>query len=260
MPLYIYIKIPPGKTRLFIAKKKLWLTFKKFSPFLFIPAGLSLVLLLSQQLLAYQFLIFKKAKERIMAPISEIAIAETQGFTNLLVAGASSQDETKSNGKKQLDYNLINNWFPTASLPQIKDSKITHYTLSIPKVRIQKAIVEIGGKEIKDALIQYPGTALPGEFGNVVIFGHSILPVFYNPRDYESIFSLIPTLEKGDQILVDFDGIEFSYEVVSYKEVKPEEINVLEQRFDQQALSLITCVPPGTYLKRGIILARLVRL
>lgn len=260
MSLYIYIKIPPGRTKLFIIKKNLWLAFKKFSPFLFVPSGLGLVLLLSQQLLSYQFLVFKKAKENLMAPISEIAMAESQGFINPLVAGAFSQNQGELTAQEQIDYNLINNWFPTAPLPHIKNSKITHYTISVPKVRIQKAIVEIGGKEIKNTLIQYPGTALPGEFGNVVIFGHSILPVFYNPKDYKSIFSLLPTLEKGDQIFVDFDGIEFTYEVVSYKEVKPEEINVLEQRFDQKALSLITCVPPGTYLKRGIVLARLVRL
>lgn len=260
MSLYTYIKIPPGKTKLFILRKKFWLNFKKLSPFLFVPAGLSLVLLLSQQFLSYQFLVFKKAKETIMAPISEVTMAETQGFTNPLVAGAFSHNSNNDNQQNQLDYNLINNWFPTAPLPQLKKSKITHYTISIPKVRIKNAIIEIGGKEVKDTLIQYPGTALPGEFGNVVIFGHSILPVFYNPKDYKSIFSLIPTLEKGDQILIDFDGIEFIYEVVSYKEVKPEEINVLEQRFDQQTLSLITCVPPGTYLKRGIILARLVHL
>ena len=194
------------------------------------------------------------------APISELAIAEAQGLVNPLVAGIFTKrsESFPSEKREAIDYNLINNWFPTAPVSPVKPSKITHYALSIPKVRIENATVEIGGIKIKESLVHYPGTALPGEFGNVVIFGHSILPVFYNPKDYKAIFSLIPTLKKGERIYIYFDGIEYIYEVFEYKEVKPEEINVLEQRFDQQTISLITCVPPGTYKKRGIIRGRLV--
>ena len=52
----------------------------------------------------------------------------------------------------------------------------------------------------------------------------------------------------------------FVYEVEDYFEVKPEEIDILEQHFDRQTLSLVTCVPPGTYLRRGILRARLVKI
>ncbi len=258
MSLYTYIKIPPGKGKFYLHKKILLLRLKKASPFFMVGIGLIFLSVLVQSLFSYKFLVLKKTREKILAPISEIAVAEAQGFMNPLVAGVFTPKGTATDNQ-ELDYNLINNWFPTAPLPQIKPSKITHYTLSVPEVKIDKAIVEIGGREVKKTLVQYPGTALPGEYGNTVIFGHSILPIFYNPKDYKSIFSLIPTLEKGDEIYISFDGIEFIYEVIAYQEVKPEEINVLEQRFDRQTLSLITCVPPGTYLKRGIITARLVR-
>jgi sortase A len=260
MVLYAYIKAPPGKGKFFIKKKVFFAKLKNISPFFFVLTGIICLSFVPYSIFSYKILVFEKLREEIIAPISEIKIAEAQGLVNPLVAGVSDQAaETSSlSSQEQIDYDLINNWFPTAPLLPVKPSKITHYTLSIPKLRIKSAVVEIGGTKVKDHLIHYPGTALPGEFGNTVIFGHSILPIFYNPEDYKSIFSLLPTLNKQDKIYISFDGIEYLYEVVSYREVKPAEISVLEQRFDQQTLSLVTCVPPGTYLRRGIIKARLV--
>jgi len=85
--------------------------------------------------------------------------------------------------------------------------KVTFYNISIPKLRIDNAVVAIGGEDLNEHLIQYPGTALPGRRGNAVIFGHSILPRFYDPKRYISIFSLLHTLEMGDPIYVYYDGI-----------------------------------------------------
>jgi len=260
MPLYAYIKAPPGKGKIFIKKKKFFIMFKKGSPFFLVGCGLISISLVAYYIFSYKLLVLKKAEREIITPISEVTVAEIRGLINPLVAGAFTEKKNSAFKNEEIDYDLINNWFPTAPIPPIKPSQITHYTISIPKVKIKKAVVEIGGIQVKKSLVHYPGTALPGEFGNAVIFGHSVLPVFYNPQDYKSIFSLIPTLEKGDKIYVFFDGIEFIYEVVSYKEAKPEDVDVLEQRFDQQTLSLVTCVPPGTYLKRGIVKARLVRI
>lgn len=254
MPFYAYLKAPQkGK---FFFKMKIFLKAlkRKLTP-LFFFLGLFLVFLAVYPLFSYRFLLLQKAREKLKAPIPELSIAEAQGLINPMVAGVFTQ---KKLSKEEVDYTLINNWFPTASLPPLKKSKITHYNLSIPVLKIENAVVEIGGLEVKDTLIHYPGTALPGEFGNVIIFGHSILPIFYNPKDYKAIFSLIPTLKKGDTIHLYYDGVEYVYEVFDYLEVFPEEINVLEQHFDQKTLSLVTCVPPGTYKKRGIVRARLV--
>jgi sortase A len=100
---------------------------------------------------------------------------------------------------------------------------------------------------------------LPGQYGNAVIFGHSVLPQFFNPKDYKTIFSTLPTLKEKDEIFINFDGIEYRYQVTKMVETLPEDISVLEQQYDGEYLSLITCVPPGTYLKRLVVRARLVR-
>lgn len=156
-----------------------------------------------------------------------------------------------------IDYRKPENWFPGTQLPKPNPSRITHYNLSIPKLRIQNAVVEIAGSDLGKSLIQYPGTANPGEYGAPVVFGHSILRQFYNPERYLSVFSTIMTLAQGDEIKINFDGVEYTYRVVDKREVQPNDIQILEQRYDGRFLKLVTCVPEGTYLRRGIIIAEL---
>jgi len=156
------------------------------------------------------------------------------------------------------DYANPKSWFPVAPVLPPQPSRITHYSLSIPQLGIEEATVQIGGKDLMENLVHYPGTALPGQYGNSVIFGHSVLPQFFNPKNYKTIFSTLPTLKEGDEILVDFDGIRYRYLIRKMIETKPEDVTILEQNYDSQWLSLITCVPPGTYLRRLIVRAQLV--
>ncbi len=158
---------------------------------------------------------------------------------------------------QQLDYTKPENWFPEAGYPSQNVSKITSYNLSIPKIKIDNMTVIIGGTDLSKSLIHYPGTANPGELGAPVIFGHSILRQFYNPKNYMSIFSTIMTLEYGDEILIKFDGVNYRYKVVDKIEVKPEDIQILEQKYNGRYLKLVTCVPEGTYLRRGVVIAEL---
>lgn len=158
-----------------------------------------------------------------------------------------------------LNLTRASNWFVgTPDLPDIS-SKVRYYNLSIPKLKIDGATVEIGGDNLAKNLIHYRGTALPGKPGNTVIFGHSTLPQLFNPKNYLSIFSKLPTLKTGDEIKLDYDGIVYTYRIEEMFEVKPIEFRVLEQRYDDSYLTLITCVPPGTYLRRLVVRARLVQ-
>jgi len=178
-------------------------------------------------------------------------------FTQGLVSPLSSQGVILGE-EAVVDYTNPKSWFPAAPILPPQPSRITHYNFSIPKLGIKEATVQIGGEDLMASLIQYPGTSLPGQYGNTVIFGHSVLPQFFNPQNYKTIFSTLPKLEKGDEILLDFDGIRYRYLVRQIIETAPEDVSVLEQTFDSQWLSLITCVPPGTYLKRLVVRAQLV--
>lgn len=150
-----------------------------------------------------------------------------------------------------------NSWFiGDAKLPEVV-SKVHYYNISVPKLGVEGAVVEIGGDDLAKNLIHYKGTALPGRVGNTVIFGHSSLPQFFSSRNYLTIFTKLPTLAQGDKIYLDYDGIKYTYTVEELFEVRPTDIGILAQRFDNSFLTLVTCVPPGTLFKRLIVRARL---
>lgn len=168
-------------------------------------------------------------------------------------------DDTVSSGKKDTrDYTKASSWFTNAKPVEFQKSNVSSYKISIPRLGIKNATVSIGGEDLSQSLIQYPGTAMPGQIGNAVIFGHSVLPAFYNPTNYLTIFSTIPTLVKGDSITVNFDGITYKYQVIDKFEVDPTDLQVLEQDTSDSFLTLVTCVPPGLTTSREIIRARIV--
>lgn len=164
-----------------------------------------------------------------------------------------------SQSENYKDLTKASNWFEGDSPSEFELGKVSYYSLSIPSLEIKRATVAVGGESLDDSLIQYPGTALPGKRGNAVIFGHSILPQFFNPEDYLTIFSTLPTIKKGEEVEVYYDGIEYRYIVEEKFEVEPTDIEILEQNSSGSYLTLVTCVPPGHPLrpKRLIVRARL---
>ena len=152
------------------------------------------------------------------------------------------------------------NWFSsTGTLPAAlaNNSNTIVYHLSIPAAKIDDAVVTLGSMDLKKSLVQYPQTALPGQPGNTVIFGHSVLPQFFNSKSYLTIFSTLYKLKEGDEIFVKYDNVTYKYQIVDMYEVQPTDLSVLEQRFDNRYLTLITCSPPGTWLRRLILRAQI---
>lgn len=169
---------------------------------------------------------------------------------------------------EKLDFTNLANWFDSNQLPELTGSgalgqTLTEYTVDIPKLNVANAKVTVGGTDLNHSLIAYPGTALPGQPGAPVIFGHSVLRQFYNPseknpRRYNSIFSTIMTLKAGDKIYVSANGVKYTYVVQEKTEVKPSDVYILTQQYDAKRLKLVTCTPEGTYLRRGVVTAQLV--
>lgn len=153
-------------------------------------------------------------------------------------------------------------WFPQAKpfTQEISSSNLKTYTISVPKLKIDTATVEIGGDDLKKSLVAWPSSAVPGNYGTNIVFGHSELPQFANAKDYSGIFTHLMELADGDTIFVDYDGVRYKYLVFDQQVIDPDNLSVLEQRFDNRYLTLITCVPPGTVWKRGVVRAKLVSL
>jgi|SRR3989344_6031084 len=262
MALYRYVKAQP--TCITLPAPKVEIAASKLIPLVMMGLGAILISSVAVPII-YQELVISPGLRRVsfISPLPG-SLQDIQARTQ--VAGTSTYEPpalpTISTPSK-IDYTQATNWFPQAQITQPNPSKITHYTISIPKLNIKNAVVAIGGTDLRKTLIQYGGTANPGEYGAPVIFGHSILRQFYNPQEtnpnrYISIFSTIMTLEKGDEINVNFDGLEYSYKVVDKYAVKPNQVEVLQQRYDRQTLKLITCIPEGTYIERGVIEAQLI--
>jgi len=157
------------------------------------------------------------------------------------------------------DYTKVSSWFPGAKVDSNKPKPaVSFYKISIPRLNIRNATVSIGGEDLAQNLIQYPGTALPGQIGNAVVFGHSVLPAFFDPTNYLTIFSTLPTLVTGDTITLNYDGITYKYQVEQKYEVQPTDLQILDQDESDSFLTLVTCVPPGLQTRRLIVKARVV--
>jgi len=107
---------------------------------------------------------------------------------------------------------------------------------------------------LKGGVVHYPGTAQAGDSGNVVLTGHSsYFP--WDPGRFKDVFALLHEIVIGDDIIVYHDQQKVKYTVYETKVVTPDQVQVLTQEGEER-LTLITCTPVGTNLKRLIVLAK----
>jgi len=233
--------------------------YVKVLPTIISAIGLGLVAFVVFPVVSYQInglnILGSFTDSGLLSPASYQSQAEEQTGPSIVGSG--------------VDYTKASNWFPGSlqnDLFTSRDNITTYsgptpefYSLSIPSLGIESATVNIVNEDLTKALVHYPQTALPGQLGTPVVFGHSTLPQFFNPKDYKSIFSTLPKIKIGSDIFVIYDGIEYTYRVSKMYEVKPNELWVLRQDYSNKTLKVITCVPPGTTLRRLIVDAELVR-
>lgn len=154
-----------------------------------------------------------------------------------------------------------------SSSPMILDPNSSGTVDPAPKIIIPKINVEIPviydtpsnqEKDIQASLekgaVYYPGTAVPGQNGNVVLVGHSSSNIF-NRGKYKFAFVLLNKLEVNDTFLLNYNGKRYVYKIYSKKIVKPTETSVLGTADKPATATLITCDPPGTNVNRLVLLA-----
>lgn len=146
-------------------------------------------------------------------------------------------------------------WYPTVHVSN--NTSVPTYSLSIPRLKIQDAVVSTTDYDLKNHLIQYAGTAIPGQDGNAIIFGHSTLPQWFDPKNYKTIFATLHTIQSGDVILAKVNNVLYTYKIFSVTITSPEDTNIFSQAYDHSYITIVTCTPPGTIWKRLIVRARL---
>ncbi len=140
------------------------------------------------------------------------------------------------------------------------------FYITIKKLGIENALVETNAASLKPdtALGHYPNSALPGNAGNMFIFGHSVLPIFYNPKDYKRIFSTLDALTTGDEVVVTYNNREFIYLIEGKEVLKPINVDPLAEYkpryLNESTITLMTCYPAGSkalrLLVRGVLSSR----
>lgn len=93
----------------------------------------------------------------------------------------------------------------------------------------------------------WPVSAFPGSAGNVVIAGH----VGYR----DTIFNRLPQAVVGDEIIVLVAGKERRYRITDIATLLPSDTWTMNPTSDE-TLTLITCVPIGTYTHRLTVRAK----
>ena len=94
----------------------------------------------------------------------------------------------------------------------------------------------------------WPGTALPGEWGNVVVAGHRTT----HSKPFARLHELVP----GDRVVFTVGGERFDYEVRGVITVPAEWIDIAAQDWAHTA-TLFACHPPGSARERIVAKLRL---
>lgn len=124
-------------------------------------------------------------------------------------------------------------------------------TLSIPKIDLEQHLVQgMTLTAINRGPSQWPGTALPGQLGNMVVAGHR--------TTYSKPFHDLDLLVPGDRMIVStVDGGVHTYAVTSTEIVTPDQTRIADQTWGYTA-TLFACHPPGSAAYRIVAHLQLV--
>jgi len=132
--------------------------------------------------------------------------------------------------------------------------------ITISKINITAPIIQVSSenenvilKSLKNGVVLYPGSSLPGQSGSTIIAGHSSS----NPpwTKYSAIFSLLNKLAPDDLIDISFDGKKYTYQVRAIEKGSVQ--HILDSGLGGD-LILTSCWPLGSDQGRIVVVANLV--
>jgi sortase A len=158
-------------------------------------------------------------QHREMQNLTRMVQDQSQGASHLLPTGASTSRGSSVRPPSRLDFGK-----------STRGDVIGR--IEIPRLGLSVVVVEGSTKSVfRRAVGHIPGTALPGEPGNVGIAGH---------RD--TFFRPLRNIQPDDIVKLTTMRGEFRYRVLSTKVVSPKDVTVLNPD-GNEILTLITCYP-----------------
>ena len=130
---------------------------------------------------------------------------------------------------------------PNATEPEVKLGSI-----AIPKLGLDATLYDgVLLTTLSKGPGHWPGTAMPGQLGNVVIAGHRVT----HSRPFRHLDELVV----GDPVIFTLtDGSSFTYEVVGSEVVTPDSTWIVDQTRAYTA-TLFACHPPGSAQERFVV-------
>ncbi|MFM8529807.1 MAG: sortase [Ilumatobacteraceae bacterium] len=118
-------------------------------------------------------------------------------------------------------------------------------TMEIPKIAITKPMFEgVTMPTLDKGPGHWPGTAMPGKLGNVVVAGHRV--------SHDHPFRDLHKLKPGDEIVYNIDGGRYVYLVRETKIVYPDALWIVEQT-PEKTTTLFACHPKGSTKQRIVV-------
>lgn len=247
--------------------RRLWHVGKSLSRFVITTCLIFGVIQISINYPAYkqQYDFFREKQLSIKDPQKEIlkslqkAPVNDSISTTQVAEAATSNSVEESFGTRQEVINY-NNFELSPSDNRIVIGKIGKNVpvVNVPETKLVNGDYAGLEKDIQATLLKgivhYPGTASPGEIGNTFFTGHSSNYVWIKSA-YNDVFALLEEMVVGDKVTVYWQGKKFIYQVYDIKVVSPSETWVLQQSGNEypSIMTLMTCTPVGTSLKRLII-------
>lgn len=123
--------------------------------------------------------------------------------------------------------------------------------IHIPKISLKLPIYHGTSDEVLDKGVGHLyGTSLPvgGKSTNAVLTGH-------RGRPYETLFTRLDQLRKGDVIYIDSLGRTIGYRVTAIHVVDPDDVHLYKVRQGKDLVTLMTCTPYGVNTQRLVLTA-----
>lgn len=157
-----------------------------------------------------------------------------------------------------------------ANAPEDYSSVTGEFYLTIPKIDINRVPVQINVDSFDEEkylevlhtrFAHFKGTSIPGKPGTTFVYSHST-PEWYarTHRNYvPSMFTFLVDLSVGDEILVEYNGMKYTYTVTRVYESNPDDLSPVFEQTSRKLLKLMTCSPPGVGTDRLIVVTEQIK-
>lgn len=209
----------------------------------------------------------KKAPKSVFVAASvmlfflSLSAADSIGFVPYYVDGSTPRENVALSNLPELGEEFTEPIAQDETTPLQKGVEPSH--ISIPKINLDLPVSNPSTRDVEalDAILKsgparHVDSALLGEKGNVLIFGHSShLPVVHNQM-YKA-FNRVPELTSGDIVTITAGGKDYIYSVTSLRRADANE-ELIDVSRTGNRLTLVTCDTLTSKSTRWVLEAELI--